>query len=376
MRPTHNNDQISSRFLPWITLCAIVGILYYFYAPYQKSEVTSALHNTANHAETESFTQEYSELIDANSEMQSLALDALALEELHEFYEDNQEDANTILTEQTQENEVSSGIVLTRGVFEKRLKNFGATANAWRSIKNSDLNPVLVQQLEGLEKRLNQSYRWVEVLYSDYVRNDEVDPINSKLLAVRTDKWTFFVKEERGQLWFYDIDGNAPEASMDRAPFAYSRISSPFNMQRLHPITRRVRPHTGVDLKGPYGAPIKTTGDGVVTFAGWQNGYGRLVIIRHPNGYETRYAHLSAIDTTVGKNVKRGEVIGKLGNSGASTGAHLHFEVRINGVPQNPMTVKLPDYKPLKASEMQTWRQYAGLYIETMNDLNGKITNK
>ncbi len=98
------------------------------------------------------------------------------------------------------------------------------------------------------------------------------------------------------------------------------------------------RMHNGTDFAGPIGTPIYTTADGVVTHAGWSSGYGRLIKIRHDFGIETRYAHLNAIDVRVGQRVSRGERIGAMGNSGRSTGPHLHYEVRVNGNPVNPMT--------------------------------------
>lgn len=98
------------------------------------------------------------------------------------------------------------------------------------------------------------------------------------------------------------------------------------------------RLHAGTDFAGPIGTPIYATADGVVTHAGWSSGYGRLIKIRHDFGIETRYAHLNAMDVRVGQRVSRGERIGAMGNSGRSTGPHLHYEVRVNGTPVNPMT--------------------------------------
>lgn len=98
------------------------------------------------------------------------------------------------------------------------------------------------------------------------------------------------------------------------------------------------RKHEGVDMAGSYGAPIYATADGVVTDAGWENGYGRLVKIQHAFGLETRYGHLSQIRVEVGQRVSRGDRIGDMGNSGRSTGTHLHYEVRIGGAAVNPMT--------------------------------------
>ena len=98
------------------------------------------------------------------------------------------------------------------------------------------------------------------------------------------------------------------------------------------------RLHAGTDFAGPIGTPIYSTADGVVTHAGWSSGYGRLIKIRHDFGIETRYAHLNTMDVRVGQRVSRGERIGAMGNSGRSTGPHLHYEVRVNGNPVNPMT--------------------------------------
>ncbi|MFG5382261.1 MULTISPECIES: DUF5930 domain-containing protein [unclassified Yoonia] len=97
------------------------------------------------------------------------------------------------------------------------------------------------------------------------------------------------------------------------------------------------RMHSGTDFAGPIGTPIYSTADGVVTHAGWSSGYGRLIKIRHEFGIETRYAHLNSMDVTVGQRVSRGERIGAMGNSGRSTGPHLHYEVRVGGEPVNPM---------------------------------------
>lgn len=97
------------------------------------------------------------------------------------------------------------------------------------------------------------------------------------------------------------------------------------------------RLHAGADFAGPVGTPIYATADGVVTFAGWSSGYGRLIKIQHDFGLETRYAHLNKIRVQSGQRVQRGQRIGDLGNSGRSTGPHLHYEVRVGGTPVNPM---------------------------------------
>lgn len=115
------------------------------------------------------------------------------------------------------------------------------------------------------------------------------------------------------------------------------RYTSGFG-NRKDPFGRGTRRHEGQDMAGAYGSPIYATADGTVTYAGWESGYGRLVKIRHQYGFETRYGHMSQIRAKVGQKVSRGDRIGDMGNSGRSTGTHLHYEIRIGGSPKNPMT--------------------------------------
>ncbi|WP_238547696.1 DUF5930 domain-containing protein [Meridianimarinicoccus roseus] len=135
---------------------------------------------------------------------------------------------------------------------------------------------------------------------------------------------------------------NLYRIAADKVPFAQPvhasvRRTSGFGYRR-DPIRGGSRLHAGMDWAGAYGTPIYASADGVVTHAGWQSGYGRLVKIQHEFGIETRFAHLSKINVQVGQRVSRGDMIGGMGNSGRSTGTHLHYEVRVNGDPVNPMT--------------------------------------
>jgi murein DD-endopeptidase MepM/ murein hydrolase activator NlpD len=128
---------------------------------------------------------------------------------------------------------------------------------------------------------------------------------------------------------------NLYRIAVDRAPFsipvrAAYRLTSPFG-------ARWGRMHNAIDMAGPTGTPIYAPADGVVISAGWASGYGRLIKIQHEFGIETRYGHLNAIRVQVGQRVSRGERIGDMGNSGRSTGPHLHYEIRVGGEPVNPM---------------------------------------
>ncbi|MEO1001080.1 MAG: peptidoglycan DD-metalloendopeptidase family protein, partial [Pseudomonadota bacterium] len=115
------------------------------------------------------------------------------------------------------------------------------------------------------------------------------------------------------------------------------RLTSSFGPRR-DPINRRIRQHNGVDYAGPHGTDILAAADGVVTFAGRQRGYGIVIKIEHAWGFETVYAHLSRMRVSVGERVVRGEHIGDMGNTGRSTGTHLHYEIRRDGIPTNPTT--------------------------------------
>ena len=118
----------------------------------------------------------------------------------------------------------------------------------------------------------------------------------------------------------------------------FSRISSGFAM-RFHPILQQWKAHLGTDFAASTGTPARTVGDGVVEFAGVQNGYGNVIFIKHGNNRETVYAHLSKILVQRGQNVSQGQTIGLVGATGWATGPHLHFEVRVNGVQQDPMAM-------------------------------------
>ena len=112
-----------------------------------------------------------------------------------------------------------------------------------------------------------------------------------------------------------------------------------YKRQRLHPILQTWRQHNGVDYGAPTGTPVRTVGDGVVDFAGWQNGYGNVVSIRHNNDRQTVYAHLSRVDVRRGQRVDQGMRIGAVGATGWATGPHLHFEVKVHGQQQNPLLI-------------------------------------
>ncbi len=162
--------------------------------------------------------------------------------------------------------------------------------------------------------------------------------------SIFEDYYGIYYKDPTGYDDFYNKKGESLRKSLLRSPLRYSHISSYFSKRRFHPILKIWRPHHGLDYTAPIGTPVSSIGDGIVTFKGWKGGYGNLVEIRHKNNFKTRYGHLSRFARGLypGKHVKMGELIGYVGSTGLSTGPHLHFELHKDGVPINPLTVKLP----------------------------------
>jgi murein DD-endopeptidase MepM/ murein hydrolase activator NlpD len=156
---------------------------------------------------------------------------------------------------------------------------------------------------------------------------------------------------------YYDEEARPLAHGFSRYPVAFRRITSNYNPNRYHPILGVHRAHTGTDFGAPTGTPVMSTAAGTVIFAGTNGGYGRMVEIRHFNGYTTRYAHLSrfAAGIRVGTRVALKQVIGEVGATGLATAPHLHYELRINGKPVDAMRAKLPDSPPIPGTLRNTF---------------------
>ncbi len=141
-----------------------------------------------------------------------------------------------------------------------------------------------------------------------------------------------------GRGGYYGADGRSLRRSFLASPMEFSRVTSGFAM-RFHPLQQRWRQHLGVDYGAPVGTPVRTVADGVVSFSGWQNGYGKVIEIDHGNGKTTLYAHLSRQDVKKGQRVQQGQRLGAVGMTGWTTGPHLHFEFRVGGTHQDPLRI-------------------------------------
>lgn len=160
---------------------------------------------------------------------------------------------------------------------------------------------------------------------------------------------------------YFTRDGLSLRRAFIRSPVDFTRVSSQFNPNRLHPIFKTTRPHQGVDYSAPINTPVQSSGDGKVSFVGEMKGYGNTVIIDHGQGYTTLYAHLNgfAENLIAGRSVTQGETIAYVGQTGWATGPHLHYEFRINGVYQNPETVDIPFDSPMTKDELVAFLPYA-----------------
>lgn len=198
---------------------------------------------------------------------------------------------------------------------------FASDIDFRRDLRQGDRFSVVYESLEAD----GESLRAGRVLSAEFVNNG------------REHEAVWF--EEPGQKGaFFGFDGQSSRKSFLGSPLEFSRVSSGYGL-RFHPISGKQKAHLGVDYAAPTGTPVRTIGDGVVSFAGVQRGYGNVVEITHRDNQSTLFAHLSRIDVRKGALVAQGDQVGAVGSTGASTGPHLHFEFRIKGVHQDPLEI-------------------------------------
>jgi murein DD-endopeptidase MepM/ murein hydrolase activator NlpD len=199
---------------------------------------------------------------------------------------------------------------------------FSGDIDFYRALRKGDRFSVVYESLEADGEPLRAG----RVLSADFVNNGKA------FSAV------WFQEPGAPKGAYYTLDGNSLRKAFLASPLEFSRVTSGFG-GRMHPIAKQFRMHTGVDYAAPTGTPIRTVGDGVVEFAGVQRGYGNVVEIKHRDGKSTLYAHMHSIAVRKGQSVSQGQNIGTVGSTGWSTGPHLHFEFRVNGVHHDPMTL-------------------------------------
>jgi murein DD-endopeptidase MepM/ murein hydrolase activator NlpD len=176
-----------------------------------------------------------------------------------------------------------------------------------------------------------------------------------RILAAELDRGPRLLRavrhEGRAGAGYYGPDGRPLRKAFLRSPLRFTRISSRFTLSRLHPILGVRRPHLGVDYAAPAGTPVQAAAEGVVVVAGWEDGYGKTVRVRHANGYETLYGHLSRIDVRRGQRVSQGDRVGAVGATGLATGPHLDYRMVRNGQFVDPLRIQLPPAEPVTPGE-------------------------
>ena len=242
---------------------------------------------------------------------------------------------------------------------ERRYADVTISNSLWVDMVDAGISPNLILSLSDI-------YAWTvdffglqkgdrfRVLYDEKMCDGEVLSVDTVRYAVFThngsDLPSVMYDQKDGGNIYWNEKGESMRKAFLKAPLKFSRISSGFSYARRHPVTKKVRPHTGVDYAAPVGTPVMSIGDGVVTSVKHEGAGGKTVRIRHNSVYSTAYLHLSKYGKGIapGKRVRQGEVIGYVGSTGRSTGPHLDFRVWKNGSPINPLKMDSPPAEPLK----------------------------
>ena len=233
------------------------------------------------------------------------------------------------------------------------------SSSLWGAIMEQNLPYALAAELEDI-------YQWTvdffgiqqgddfTVIYDERFIDDTVSVGIARVWGAQFNhggkEYYAIPYNQDGKLKYWEADGASLRKMMLKAPLKYTRISSTFTYHRRHPITKKVRPHTGVDYAAPMGTPVHSVADGTVIFKGWGGGGGNTLKIKHPNGFKTGYLHLSRYAKGIkqGSHVVQGQLIGYVGSSGMSTGPHLDYRIWKNGKPVNPLKVPQDAAEPIR----------------------------
>lgn len=272
--------------------------------------------------------------------------------------------AGPLLTyEVTLDQKNSFSVQKTEAMVEKKISSFSGTikTSLYEAMIQSGESPDVVMDFADIfsyeidfltDPRLGDTFT---VIYEKYFSNGKFIKNGRILVAQYTMSQktheAFYYESPDGHKDYYTVEGKSLRRAFLRSPLNYRRISSYFTHKRWHPILKIFRPHLGIDYAAPTGTPIVSIGEGVVEFCGWNGGFGRLIKIRHPNGYTTMYGHLHRYATKIrkGLRVSGGQVIAYVGSSGLSTGPHLDFRITRNGQFINFLALRLPEASSISA---------------------------
>ena len=262
----------------------------------------------------------------------------VALSDLGKYVSVDVQSAETQVADAEDENDDGTGVRLYQSLYETALRN-----NIPRPVIE-DL--VRIYSYDVDFQRRAQPGDAFEVLYSGEDENTSgKQDVLFALLSVGGELKRFyrFQSSDDGLVDYYDETGKSAKKFLVRKPLADGLMRSGFG-SRHHPILGYTKMHTGVDWSAPMGTPVFASGNGTIEKVGWESGYGKYIRIKHANGYQTAYGHLTAYarGAAEGARVRQGQVIGFVGSTGLSTGAHLHYEIVVNGRFVDPMRVRLP----------------------------------
>ncbi len=231
---------------------------------------------------------------------------------------------------------------------------------------------------DALTMRLAQIFQWdidfvldirngdeFHVLFEELYIDDEFVGFGNILAAEfinqKQSYRAILYTDVNGNSNYYNPEGDSMRKAFLRAPVEFTRISSNFNLRRVHPLFKRTMPHRGIDYAAPTGTPILASGDGRVTIASRTQANGNYIVLQHGEQFVTKYLHLSkfARGVKAGVRVKQGQVIGYVGATGWATAPHLHYEFLVNGVHKNPRTVTLPNAEPVPRQELERFAERA-----------------
>ncbi|MBR3654391.1 MAG: M23 family metallopeptidase [Elusimicrobia bacterium] len=252
----------------------------------------------------------------------------------------------------------------------------------WESMSASEIKPAIILayadmfawQVDFLtDCRQGDIYKLIyEVVTLE--KKDTVlssDIIAGQYITATSTNTALRFTNSKGDEGYFDEKGKSVKSAFLKAPLQFKRISSYFTKKRFHPILKRYRAHEGIDYAAPIGTPVSAVGDGVVTKSQYSGGYGNLVIIKHPNGCETYYGHLSKYGKGIkkGVRVKQGQVIGYVGSTGLSTGPHLDFRIKKNGSFFNYLTMKMPPTYTLTGKDKENFDLYKEELIKKLDQI-------
>lgn len=245
------------------------------------------------------------------------------------------------------------------------------TSSLWESAIKAKMDPNLISELADIfgwevdfSREVRENDRWRLTVEQKLVKGE---PIGWGAILVAeyenagTPYHAVLFRLEGQEIGYFNPEGKSLRKMFLKSPIRYGRITSGFSRKRFHPILQVNRPHLGVDYAAPIGTPVRTVGDGVVTFANWSGGGGRVIKIRHNGTYQTAYKHLNGFAKGIrpGAKVSQGQVIGYVGNTGMSTGPHLHFEFYQGGKYVDPLGKKFPSADPVPQNHLAFFKSEA-----------------